>query len=226
MRVSVYGGEDEPVADPAGESGCGRPRGGDVDRDRLVGLVVDRRVVGPVVLALEGDELLLEQPMDQGHRLAQAGKTLLLVGPLDADWLLVHRFAGADAEDDPPGGETAEGRECLGHDRGVVAEGRGQDAGAERDVVGRLGGRAQPHQRVGGVTPGVPPRLEVVARPDRFEPGPLRRDREVEQATGRELLGGSLVAVAHGIASQSRTRGGLSRSNMWTVSTKRTCLVW
>jgi hypothetical protein len=23
---------------------------------------------------------------------------------------------------------------------------------------------------------------------------------------------------------QSRTRGGLSRSNMWTVSTKRTCL--
>ena len=25
---------------------------------------------------------------------------------------------------------------------------------------------------------------------------------------------------------QSRTRGGLSRSNMWTVSTNRTCLVW
>ena len=25
---------------------------------------------------------------------------------------------------------------------------------------------------------------------------------------------------------QSRTRGGLSRSNMWTVSTKRTCFVW
>ena len=46
-------GADEPVADPPGKPRRGRPRGRDVDRDRLVRPVVDRGVVGPVVLALE-----------------------------------------------------------------------------------------------------------------------------------------------------------------------------
>ena len=46
----------------------------------------------------------------------------------------------------------------------------------------------------GRVAVGVPPRLEVVAGPDRVEPGALGGDREVEQASGRELLRRRLVA--------------------------------
>ena len=122
---------DEAVADPAGEPRGGRPGGRDVDRDRLVGPVVDRGVVRLVELALEGDELLLEQPVDQGDRFPQAREPLLLVRPVDPDRDLVQRLAGPDAQDDPTRREAAERRERLGDDRRVVAEGRRQDARAE-----------------------------------------------------------------------------------------------
>ena len=64
----------------------------------------------------------------------------------------------------------------------------------ERDAARRLGRGAQPDERVGGVAVRVAPGLEVVAGPDGVEAGALRGEREVEQAAGRELLGGRLVA--------------------------------
>ena len=78
---ALAGGADEAVADPPGEARRGRPGGRDVDRDGLVGPVVDRRVVGPVVLALEADELLAEQLLDQRHRLLEPGEPLRLLRP-------------------------------------------------------------------------------------------------------------------------------------------------
>ena len=73
---------DEAVADAPGELGGERPRGGDVDRHRLVGPVVDRRSVGPVVLALEGDALVGPEAADQLDRLRQPQPALLRARPL------------------------------------------------------------------------------------------------------------------------------------------------
>ena len=51
------------------------------------------------------------------------------------DGVLVHRFPGAHAEDDPAWVEAAQGGEGLGDDRRVVPKGGSQDTGAENDVL-------------------------------------------------------------------------------------------
>src|SRR5690606_32746844 len=92
---------DEAVAHAAGEAGGHRAGSRDVDRHLLLGTVVDRRLVGAVVVALEGDALVLPQLLDEGHGLTQAAEALLAGRPLDAQRDLVHGLAGADTEDDP-----------------------------------------------------------------------------------------------------------------------------
>ena len=59
---------------------------------------------------------------------------------------------------------------------------------------------------------------ELERRPD--EPGD-GRDDDAGKQTGQHRA----EARQRNVSGQSRTRGGLSRSNMWTVSTNRTCLV-
>ena len=197
---ALAAGADEPVAEASREPRRGGARGGDVDRQRLVGLVVHRGLVGPEEGAVEVDDLRTRgrERLDELDRLAEPGESLGLLGPVDAHRDLVHRLARPDAQDHAPGGKAAEGRERLGHDRRVVAERRREDGGPEGHPARRDRGRAQPHERVGRVAVGVAPGLEVVARPDRVEARRLGGDREVEEASRRELLRGRLVAESQG----------------------------
>ena len=174
----------KPSAEAAGEAGGGRPRGGDVDRHGLRRLVVDRRVMGAVVLALESRPLAAPERLDQLHGLPQAREPLALLGPVDADGHLVERLPRADAQDHAPRRQAPERREGLGDDRRVVAERRGEYGRAEDDPLRCLGRGAQPGERVGRVTVGVAPGLEVVGRPDRVEPRRPPRRRQGRGGAG------------------------------------------
>ena len=197
---ALAAGADEAVREPPGEAGGGRARGRDVDRHGLVRLVVDRRLVGAVVLALEVDELRAgrRERLDELHGLPEAREPLALLGPVDPDRDLVHGLARAHAQDHAPGREAAQGGEGLRDHRRVVAERRGEDARPEDHPRRGLGGRTQPGERVGRVAVGVAPGLEVVARPHGVEAGALGGDGEIQQASRRELLGGRLVAEGQG----------------------------
>jgi hypothetical protein len=83
--LALAAGADEAVADAPGEAGGGRSGGGDVDRHRVLRPVVDGRLVGLEELAIEGDEVLGPQLLDQRDRLAQPGEALALLGPVDSD---------------------------------------------------------------------------------------------------------------------------------------------
>src|SRR5690606_16147643 len=184
---------DEPVALPAGEPGGDRAGGPDVDRDLLLGPVVDRRLVGPVVLPLEGHPLPGPELADEGHRLPQPGEALLAGGPRDAERRLVERLPRADTEDDATRVQAPEGGERLSDDGRVVAERRGEDGRAEDDALGAGTDRPEPGQRRGGVPAVVPPRLEVVGDERRLEPGLLGLDDVVRELLRRELLRRRLV---------------------------------
>ena len=73
--LALAGGADEAVAVPAGVPRDHRTPGGDVHRHRRVGAVVDRGVLGAVVLALEGDAVLGPQPAHQRRPPRAAGRT-------------------------------------------------------------------------------------------------------------------------------------------------------
>ena len=193
-------GADEAVAGAAGIARHHGAGGGDIDRDLLVGPVVDRGLLGLVVLALEGDALLAPQLADQGHRLAHAGEALLELGPRRAGRRhLVQPLAGADAQDHAARAHRAQRAEGLRHDRRVIAEGRRQHAGAHDQLRGPRAERAQPDQRGRRVAVDMLPRLEVVADERRVEADLLGHDSEIEQLRGRELFGRRLVSeLEHG----------------------------
>ncbi len=172
-----------------------RARARDVDRHPPLRPVVDRRLLGAVVLTLEADALLRPQPADELHRLAQAGEPLARLGPLHArGGNLVQRLAGADAEDDAVREQAAEGREGLRDDRRVVAERRRQHARADGDARGARTERPHPRERERRVAAGVAPRLEMVADEHGIEAELLGEDRVAQQLGGTELLGRGLVA--------------------------------
>ena len=196
-----------------------RAGGGDVDRDRGFGAVVDRGLVGPEELALEGHPVLAGKPAHQFDRLAQAGKALLEGRPGHAGRRhLVQRLAGADPEQDAPGVEGAERPDRLGDDRGVVAEGGGDDAGADDGARGALAQSAHPGERKRRVAAGVAPGLEVVADQDRIEAHRFGVDREIEQLAGRELLCRGFVAeLQH--SRPRRIRGSArARRTAWSTA--------
>ena len=172
-----------------------RPAGGDVDRHRRLGTVVDRRLVGLVVVTLERHALATPQLAHQPHRLAHAREALLVLGPLDAgDRDLVHRLAGADAEHHAAGEQAAHRRERLGDHGGVVAEGGGEHAGAEQHALGALADRAHPRERERRVAAFVAPRLVVVGDGDGVEAVVFGEHAELDEPARAELLGGGLVA--------------------------------
>ena len=150
--------------------------------------------MGLVVGALVGHPVLGPEPAHQLAGLAQPGEALLLVGPADADGNLVHRLAGADAEEDPAGVEAAEGGGGVGDDRRVVAQRGGDHARPQPDPAGALTQGAEPGEGEGSVAAGVPPRLEVIADDHRVEADLLGEDAEVEELSWSELFGGRLVA--------------------------------
>ena len=98
------------------------------------------------------------------HLVAHAGD-----GPLPADDVLVQVLARAEPEGEPPVGQQLHRRRLLRDDGGVIAADRAGDVGHQRNVVGRLGGRAEHAPRVRGMALRVEPREVVVAD-----------DREVE----------------------------------------------
>ena len=157
----------------------GRPGAGEVDRHLLLGPVVDRRLVGAVVVALERDPLLRPQLADQPDGLTEARETFLAVRPFDAERHLVHRLAGAHAEHHPSREQAAERRERLRHDRRVVAERRRQHRGAHRDPLGASTERAEPAHRERRMATVVTPRLQVVADEHRVEAALLGEDAVV-----------------------------------------------
>ena len=202
--VSVYSSaplplvQMKPVADAARKARSSGARGRDVDRHRLVGLVVHGRLVGPEVRALEVDDsprhsawMSVTASLSRANRSLCSGQstptgTSFIDSPVPTPRII------------RPRGEAGQRRERLGDDRGVVPERGREDARAEDHPTRRLGRGTQPDERVRGVAVGVAPGLEVVARPDRVEPGLLGGNREIEQALGRELLGGRLVAEGQG----------------------------
>ena len=169
-------GADEAVADAAGELGRQRAGRGDVDRHGLLGPVVDRGAAQLVVVALEVDALLGPELLDDLDRLGHLQPPLLAAGELAAgDRRLVHRLAGADAEEDPAGREAAERRERLRDDRRVVAHGGREDARAEDDACEVVAAAAPSHGRTRGrVAAVVAPRLEVVGDAGDLEAALLR----------------------------------------------------
>src|SRR5882757_8804364 len=79
------------------ESTCGS----DIDRHRRIRAVVDRRLLGLVVLAFEADPLLGPERPDQRDGFTQASEALLEFRPgLAGRRHLVESFAGADSEHD------------------------------------------------------------------------------------------------------------------------------
>ena len=166
----------------AREAGALGPARGDPDGDRLRRQVVDHGAAGAVPLALEVHLLARPELVDQGHGLAQALEPLARAGPVDAGGRdLVHRLAGAEAEEDAARGEAAERREGLRDDRRVIAIGRRENARADEDARGLRGQRAEPRQRCGRVPAVVPERLEVVRDGDAVEAEALGGDAEREQ---------------------------------------------
>ena len=175
QRGVLAAGADEAVAGAPRELRRERPGCGDVDRHRLLGPVVDGRALGLVVLAVEVDALLAPEPADQLDRLRQPQPPLLAAGERAAgDRRLVHRLAGADAEEDAAGREAAERREGLRDHGRLVAQRRGEHARAERRAARALAGRAEPRQRGRAVPAVVAPGLEVVGDRDDLEAGALR----------------------------------------------------
>ena len=161
---------DEPV----GPVGVPRGRlGGDGRADERR----DRVGQGPQPAAVHRDEAVVvdllagEQPADDVDALAQPLVADLLAGPLGAGDALVGRLTGAQGRPEPPGEHARQGRDPLGHDRGVVALPRGVDD-AERQPGRRQGGAEE-----GPGEPGLPlalrPRREVVRAHRRGEAGPL-----------------------------------------------------
>ena len=187
--------DDEAVPDAAGEPGGERPGGGDVDRHRLVGPVVDRRLLGAVVLAVEGDALLGPEAAHQLDRLGEAQPALLRARPLRAGrGRLVQRLAGADAEEDAAGVEAGERPERLRDHRRVVAHRRRQHARAEQRALGALAERAEPRERRPAPWPPVWRQgwkwseTATISSPCRSASTEI-----VEQLARPELLGGGLV---------------------------------
>ena len=131
--------------------------------------------------------------------------------PFGAHDDLVERLAGAYSEDDPARRQAAERGKRLCHHRGVVAQGRGQHAGAQDDSLRRGCRRAQPGDGVGRMAIGMAPGLVVVAGPDGVEAVLFRGDGEVEELSWAELFSRGLVAeskhrVLSGASSVARTR--------------------
>ncbi len=93
-----------------------------------------------------------------------------------------------------PGTHRAERAEGLRDDRGMIAEGRGQDAGADLRPPRAGAERAEPDERGGRVAIGMLPRLEVVADEDQVEADLLGEAGEIEQLARAELLGRGLVS--------------------------------
>src|SRR3972149_6316018 len=125
---------DEAVPDLARHLRRARPGGGDVDRDRVLGSLVDGRGLGAVVPALEGNPLLgPEKPLEL-DRLDESVEALLERGPLEPrGGRLVHRLTRADAEEDAAGSELCQRPERLPDDRRGIADRWGEHARPERD---------------------------------------------------------------------------------------------
>ena len=146
-----------------------------------------------VVVAVKGHGLIGPQHADQPHRFPQAGETLAVVGPLDAERTFVEVLARAHAKDHSLGVERAERSERLGDDRGVIAKSGRYDRRPKQDSLRTLAGRGQPCERKWRVAVGVAPGLKVIADENRVEAVRLRGYRKVEQLTGSELLGRGFV---------------------------------
>ena len=161
LRLARRG--DEAVGGGAGIARGQRGSRGDVDRWRCVRQVVDRRAACRVVVALERHTLLAPELADQRERFLQALQALRPFGPLDAGRRhLVERLARADAKEDAARRQARQRGKALG-DRGrVMAEGRGDDTGADVRVAGTLDERAHPGERERRVAARMTEGLEVV----------------------------------------------------------------
>src|ERR1700730_9113144 len=188
-------GADESLGGAAGVARHEGTRGCDIDRHRRVWAVVDRRLLGLVVLAFEADPLLGPECPNKRDGFTQASEALLEFRPrLAGRRHLVKSFAGADAEHDASREHRAHRAERLGDDGRMVAESRRQHAGADNDARGSGAQRAQPRQREGRMAVDVLPWLKVIADEDRIEPDFLGKTREAQQLARRELLRRCLVS--------------------------------
>ena len=122
------------------------------------------------------------------------------MGQSSADDVLVQVLAGAEPEGEPPVGKQLHGRRLLRDDGGVIAADRAGDVRHQRNVVGRLGGRAEHAPRVRGVALRVQPREVVVADDREVEAGLLGEGDVSHQLLRTRLLAHHRVAdQGHGV---------------------------
>src|SRR5437773_8250176 len=154
---------DETVAGSPRELRHLRASRPNVDRNRVVRPVVDRRIPRVVVLAVERHELLRPQLLDEANGLAQSGKPLLVVWPFDAERTFIEVLPRSDAEDHPVWVKRAEGSECLRDDGRVIAKRRRRNRGAQHHAARSLSNRRQPREGERRMPVGMTPRLKVIA---------------------------------------------------------------
>src|SRR5712692_9511816 len=170
-----------------------RTAGSDVYGNRLIGLVIDRRVSRVVILPVERHALLGPQQLDQLDGFPQSGETLLVVGPCNPESALIEMRSGANTQDHPSWIQRPQRPKRLRDDGRVIAKCGRCDRGAEPDSLGAFAHGGEPGKRKRRVAVRVAPGLEVVADENAVEAAPLGVDREIEKHAWCELFGRSLV---------------------------------
>src|SRR5207253_2551819 len=94
----------------------------------------------------------------------------------------------------------------LRHDRGVVAEGRRRDAGADHHPPRAGAERAEPGERVRRMAVGMLPWLEMVADEHRVETDLFGQARKIQEFARSELLGRGLVSEFQHLSLLQRSR--------------------
>src|SRR5215203_1663670 len=125
---------DDPVTEPSralahyGSGGC------DVYGRRRLRHRVQLRALEPYVLTGVLHNLAGEQPADDLYRLHEYAQPRRRLGPVAADYVLVERLTGPEAQPETPRVHRLQSGGGLGDDRRVVAESRWGYAGTEAQV--------------------------------------------------------------------------------------------
>jgi hypothetical protein len=189
-------GGAEAVADAGGELDRLGAEAGDEDRRRLVGQVVDARVLDRVVRPAMAVLAALPQRADDLDGLLEHLQAHVGLRPAVAEDVLVERLPAADAEVEAPFEQDGARGGGLGDDRRVQAHGGAGDARRDGQLRG-LRDRADDRPHEGAVALLVDPRVVVVGDPQRVEAGRLGAPGLVDEIAGGAFLGGQEVTDLH-----------------------------
>src|SRR5712692_7119774 len=187
--IAFTGSTNKSVAGRSGEFRCNRSARTNIDRNRLIGFIINRRIAGLIILTLERDKLFCPKLLDQSHSFAQAGETLFRFWPFRArHCYLVERFTRANAQDHAAWIENAERSKGLRDNSWLVADRWSQDARAEHNAFRTLTSGTQPGENLRCVPISMPPGLEVITHPDAVETTCFSLDCIIKKASRPKLF--------------------------------------